>query len=262
MSGTGGVKESGKNLKYGMPRLFNISMQPHFCPGCHYGIILRAFMEALEETDVVGQTILVTGIGCSMVSAHYVRGIEGMVALHGRAPAVATGMKRALGKDKLIFTMQGDGDLSAIGMGEIIAAASRAERLTTIFLNNANFGTTGGQMAPTSLVGQVTPTTPFGRKGEGDGFPIHMAELLSSLKGVVYSFRGAVNSHKNYNRTRKALVTAIHKQRADKGYSFVEILSACPQGQHIRPKDGLAFVENTLAVEFPLGEFKNVDRAG
>jgi 2-oxoglutarate ferredoxin oxidoreductase subunit beta len=253
---------SEKKLKYGMPGLFNLSMQPHFCPGCHYGIIMRAFMEALEETDVVGQTILVTGIGCSMVNAHYVRGIEGMVALHGRGPAVATGMKRALGKDKIIFTMQGDGDLSAIGMGEIMAAASRAERLTTIFLNNTNFGTTGGQMAPTSLVGQVTPTTPSGRKPEGDGFPIHMAEILATLKGVVFSYRGAVNSHKNYNRTRKALITAIEKQKADRGYSFVEILSACPQGHHIKPQEGLDLVATRLIKEFPLGEFKNVDKAG
>jgi 2-oxoglutarate ferredoxin oxidoreductase subunit beta len=249
-----------RKVKFGPPALFNSMMQPHFCPGCHYGIILHCFMEALEQTGVAGQSILVPGIGCSMVSAHYIKGIEGLVALHGRAPAVATGLKRALGKEKLIFTMQGDGDLSAIGMGEIIAAAGRFEKLTTLFLNNANFGTTGGQMAPTSLLGQVTPTTPTGRKAEGDGFPIHMAELMATFKGVVFSFRGAVHTHKHYNQTRKALVTAIEKQKADQGYSFVEILSACPPGLHLKPSAGLKLVAEKLIQEFPLGEFKNMDR--
>lgn len=251
---------SEKKVRYGSPNLFNAMMNPHYCPGCHYGIIIRALMEALEETGVVGRSILVNGIGCSMVSGHYIKNLEGMVALHGRAPAVATGIKRALGKDKIVFTMQGDGDLSAIGMAEIIAAVSRFEKLTTIFLNNANFGTTGGQMAPTSLIGQVTPTTPAGRNPEGDGFPLHMAELLAGFKGVVYSFRGSVHTHKNYLRTRKALVAAIEKQKADAGYSFVEILSACPPGHHIKPADGLKYVEEKLMSEFPLGEFKNSER--
>ena len=251
---------SEKKVRHEPPALFNAMMQPHFCPGCHYGIILHAFMEALEETGVVGDSVLVTGIGCSMVSAHYIKGIEGMVALHGRGPAVATGIKRALGKDKLVFTMQGDGDLSAIGMAEIIAAANRFEKLTTLFLNNANFGTTGGQMAPTTLIGQVTPTTPLGRNPEGDGFPLHMAELMATLKGVVFSFRGSVHTHKNYNRTKKALVTAIEKQKAHMGYSFVELLSACPPGHHCRPQEGLKLVEEKLIQEFPLGEFKNTGR--
>lgn len=251
---------SEKKLRHGNPLLFNPMMSPHFCPGCHYGVILRALMEALEETGVVGRAVLVTGIGCSMVSAHYIKNLEGVVALHGRGPAVATGLKRALGKEKIILTMQGDGDLSAIGMGEIVAAANRFEKLTTIFLNNANFGTTGGQMAPTSLLGQVTPTSPAGRNPDGDGFPLHMAELLAGFRGVVYSFRGSVHTHKNYNRTRKAIITAIEKQKADAGYSFVEILSACPPGHHVKPADGLKLVEEKLIKEFPLGEFKNTER--
>jgi 2-oxoglutarate ferredoxin oxidoreductase subunit beta len=250
---------SEKKLKYGNPTLFNTMMQPHYCPGCHYGSIVRALAEAFEETGVVGDSVLVTGIGCSMVSAHYIKNLEGLVALHGRAPAVATGLKRALGKDRIIITMQGDGDLSAIGMGEIIAAVNRFEKLTTIFLNNANFGTTGGQAAPTSLLGQVTPTTPLGKDPETWGFPIHMAELLTNFKGVVYSFRGAVNTHKNYNRTKKALVTAIEKQRENMGYSFVEILSACPPGHHVKAQDSLKLVDK-LIEEFPLGEFKNTGR--
>jgi 2-oxoglutarate ferredoxin oxidoreductase subunit beta len=250
---------SEQKLKHGNPALFNSMMQPHFCPGCHYGTMLRALCEALEETGVVGESVLVTGIGCSMVSAHYIKQIEGVVALHGRAPAVATGVKRSLGKDKIIITMQGDGDLSAIGMGEIMAAANRFEKLTTIFLNNANFGTTGGQAAPTSMEGQVTPTTPRGKSIEESGFPVHMAELMANLKGVVYTFRGAVNTHKNYNKTRKALITAIEKQKTDAGYSFVEILSACPPGHHVKAQNSLELVERMIE-EFPLGEFKNTDR--
>ncbi len=248
-----------KKVRHGNPALFNAMMQPHFCPGCHYGTILRCFAEALEETGVVQDSVLVTGIGCSMVSMHYIKGLEGVVALHGRAPAVATGVKRSLGKDKLVITMQGDGDLSAIGMGEIMGAANRFEKLMTIFLNNANFGTTGGQAAPTSLPGQVTPTTPLGKDTDVAGFPIHMAELMTNVKGVVYSFRGAVNTHKRYNQTRKALVTAILKNKENAGYSFVEILSACPPGHHVKPKDSLALVDKLIG-EFPLGEFKNTDR--
>lgn len=248
---------SERKVKHQNPSLFNSMMQPHYCPGCHYGIIVRALAEAFEETETVGDTILVTGIGCSMVSAHYIKGLEGMVALHGRAPAVATGIKRNLPPGKLVLTMQGDGDLSAIGMGEIVAAAARFEKLTVLFLNNANFGTTGGQMAPTSVIGQVTPTSPSGKTAEHGGFPIHMAELMAQFKGVVYSFRGSVHTHKNYNRTKKAMKTAIEKQMAGEGLSFVEILSACPPGHHVKPQDGLDLVENKLMAEFPLGEFKN-----
>lgn len=248
-----------KKLKYGNPDLFNQMMMPHYCPGCHYGTIVRCLAEAFEETGTVGDSVLVTGIGCSMVSAHYIKNLEGVVALHGRAPAVATGLKRALGPDKIVITMQGDGDLSAIGMGEIMGAVNRFEKLTTIFLNNANFGTTGGQAAPTSLEGQVTPTTPEGKKVEESGFPVHMAELLTNFKGVVFSFRGAVNTHKNYNRTRKALVTAIEKQKQGAGYSFVEILSACPPGHHTKASNSLKLVEEMIG-EFPLGEFKNTEK--
>jgi 2-oxoglutarate ferredoxin oxidoreductase subunit beta len=251
---------SAKKIKHGNPALFNAFMLPHFCPGCHYGIIVRCLAEALEETGVADRTIMVTGIGCAMVSAHYIKGVEGMVALHGRAPAVATGIKRALGPDSVIITMQGDGDLSAIGMGEIVAAAARFEKISVLFLNNANFGTTGGQMAPTSLLGQVTPTSPEGKSPEHGGFPIHMAEMMAGFKGVAYSFRGSVHTHKNYNRTRKAMITALEKQQAGHGLSFVEILSACPPGHHVKPMAGLELVEKKLMAEFPLGEFKNAER--
>ncbi len=248
---------SEKEVKHGTPSLFNQMMQPHYCPGCHYGIIVRALAESLEETETADRSILVTGIGCSMVSAHYIKNVEGMVALHGRAPAVATGIKRNLGPDKIVITMQGDGDLSAIGMGEIVAAAARFEKLSVLFLNNANFGTTGGQMAPTSMLGQVTPTSPQGKTEDHGGFPVHMAELMAQFQGVAFSFRGSVHTHKNYNRTKKAMVTAIEKQRAGEGLSFVEVLSACPPGHHVKPQQGLDLVADKLIGEFPLGEFKN-----
>lgn len=249
-----------KEMIHGPPSLFNPIMMTHFCPGCHYGIMLRCFMDAMEKTETASKTVLVTGIGCSMVSAHYIKEVEGVVALHGRAPAVATGIKRVLGPDKVVVTMQGDGDLSAIGMGEIIHAAARFEKLTTIFLNNANFGTTGGQMAPTSLIGQVTPTTPEGRNCETDGFPIHMAELMAQMKGVVFSFRGAVHTLKDFNKTRRAIAKGIQNQLDGKGYSFIEVLSACPPCHHIKPVDGLKHVEEVLAKEFPLGTIKDEDR--
>ncbi|MCP4682863.1 MAG: 2-oxoglutarate oxidoreductase [Desulfobacterales bacterium] len=248
-----------KKIKHESPALLAGMIQMHHCPGCHYGIILSCLTEALEETGTSKDVVIVTGIGCSMVSTVYIKTAEGFVALHGRAPAAATGIKRSLGKDKIVMTIQGDGDLSAIGMGEAMGAANRFERLTTIFLNNANFGTTGGQAAPTSMVGQITPTTPYGKDFNEMGFPVHMAELMSNLKGVVFSFRGAVNSLKNYNKTKKAMITAINKQKEDAGYSFVEVLSACPPGHHIKAQDSLALIDKMIE-EFPLGEYKNTDR--
>ncbi len=254
------MTDAAKEVLHGPNPLFKGLLQPHFCPGCHYGIILSSFMEALAETEAVEKTVLVTGIGCSMVNMHYIKGMSGLVSLHGRAPAVATGLKRVLGKDKLVITMQGDGDCSAIGMAEIMNAAQRFEKLTTIFLNNQNFGTTGGQMAPTTLVGQKTPTSPEGRDCETQGFPIHMAEVMAQMKGVVFSYRGAVNSMKNFNKTKKALVTGIKNQMEGKGYSFIEILSACPPNHHIKPALGFKYVEEKLIPEFPLGEIKNTEK--
>jgi 2-oxoglutarate/2-oxoacid ferredoxin oxidoreductase subunit beta len=256
------MTEETKEILHGPHPTYKTILGPHshFCPGCHYGIIVRCLIEALEKTDALKDMVMITGIGCSMVTMHYVTGMSGLVSLHGRAPAVATGMKRVLGKDKLVLTVQGDGDCSAIGMAEIMNAAQRYEKLTTIFLNNMNFGTTGGQMAPTTLVGMKTATTPEGRDAETQGFPIHMAEVMAQMKGVVYSYRGAVNSMKNFNKTKKALITGINNQKEEKGYSFIEILSACPPNQRIKPKDGTIFVEETMAKEFPLGEIKNVDR--
>lgn len=249
----------GKIKVHGNPPSYS-GMPFHFCPGCHYGMIVRAFLEALEELELQGETILVTGIGCSMPIARFTTKLDAFVALHGRAPAVATGIKRAHYGKRIVITMQGDGDLAAIGMGEIINAAARSEKLTTIFLNNANFGTTGGQMAPTTLLDQVTPTSPEGRDSNQTGFPIHMAELMAQMKGVAYSFRGAVTKPKYVNQTKKAIKTALQKQVDNVGYSFVEILSACPPNHHITPPESLKYVEEKMMAEYPLGEFKNVDK--
>ncbi len=247
-----------KELVFGNPALYN-NTPMHYCPGCHYGIFQRIFFEALDETGIVGESIVVCGIGCSMVVPLFGLKIDGMAALHGRAPSVATGIKRAHFNERIVFTIQGDGDLTAIGMGEIMNAAIRFEKLTTIFLNNTNFGTTGGQMAPTTIVGQKTSTTPEGRRPEHMGYPVHMAELMAEMKGVCFSYRGSLHKPANVTRTKKAIKKAIRKQIDGVGYGFVEILSACPPGLHVSPPEGLRHVEEVMVKEFPLGIIKDVD---
>ena len=230
-----------------------------WCPGCHYGIITRLIAETLEELGVAGKTIGVSPVGCSLAMHEYLT-LDFADALHGRAPAVATGIKRVHHGDALVFTVQGDGDLCAIGMGDAMNAAVRGENITMIFLNNANYGTTGGQLAPTSLVGQVTSTTPDGRDPQRAGYPVHMAELMATMRGVVYAARCAVNTAANFTRARKALKTAFQKQIEGQGLSFVEILSACPPNWHKSPTDALAWIAETMIREYPLGELKNVAR--
>ncbi len=247
-----------RELVLGNPKLYN-NTPLHYCPGCHYGIFQRIFFEVLEDLGVVGETIVVCGIGCSMVVPLYGLGIDGMAALHGRAPSVATGIKRAHFNDRIVMTVQGDGDLTAIGMGEIMNAAIRFEKLTTIFLNNTTFGTTGGQMAPTTLVGQKSSTTPEGRDPAMAGFPVHMAEIMAGMKGVCFSYRGALNKPANVTKTKKALKKAIQKQIDGVGYSFLEILSACPPSIRVKPPDGLKYIDEVMIKEFPLGSFKDVD---
>lgn len=228
-----------------------------FCPGCQHGTVLRLVASVLEELEIAGRSICVTGVGCNYVSHMYL-GIDGMDALHGRAPNIATGIKLAHYNEKIVFTMQGDGDCAAIGMGDLINAVHRGVKLTTIMVNNANYGTTGGQMAPTTILGQKTSTTPEGRQAEEQGFPAHMAELMASLRGVSYSARVALNTVANYNRARRALRTAFQKQIDGIGYSFVEILSACPPNWKMTPLEALEWIGREMIEEFPLGEFKNV----
>jgi 2-oxoglutarate ferredoxin oxidoreductase subunit beta len=212
--------------------------------------------EVIEELGIEEETIAITGVGCGF--RNYLGfDLDGMCVPHGRAPDVATGIKRSLGGKPMVFTLQGDGDCIAIGAESLINAAARAERITVLMVNNANYGTTGGQLAPTTLMGQRTTTTPEGREPSA-GYPIHTAELLASIKGVAYSARSAVNTPVNYQRTRRCLKTAFRKQLEDIGFSFVEILSACPPDWHLSPLDSLKWIEEKLIAEFPLGEFKNV----
>jgi 2-oxoglutarate ferredoxin oxidoreductase subunit beta len=233
-----------------------INQPSHYCPGCHYGILTRILAEVIEELGIAGDTIGVSAVGCSIFTHVYVD-IDFIDALHGRAPEVASGVKAAHFGKKIVFTLQGDGDLAAIGMGDFINAIARGEHLTTIFLNNANYGTTGGQMAPTTIIGQKSTTTPAGRKPEVEGYPIHVAELIAPMQGLVYSARCAMNTVKNVRQTKKAIAKALRIQMEGSGYSFVEVLSACPAGWKLSPVDSLKWIEEHQMAEFPLGVFKD-----
>jgi 2-oxoglutarate ferredoxin oxidoreductase subunit beta len=227
------------------------------CPGCHHPIIERLIAETVDELGVEDDTVLVTGVGCS-TRAFAVLDMDGIFTPHGRAPDAGTAIKRALHGRPVVITLQGDGDCIAIGAGSLLSAVGRAERLTIIMVNNGNYGTTGGQMAPTTLHGQVTTTTPRGRD-DSTGYPMHAPELLATLKGCVYAARGAVHTPANYQRTRKYLKTAVQKQIDNVGFSFVEILSACPPDWRLTPVESLRWIEEHMIPEFPLGEFKNLE---
>lgn len=229
-----------------------------FCQGCQHGIIGRLICEAVEEMGIEGKTIIIGGVGChAMIS--FMVDFDSIQVPHGRAPDVASAAKRVLGRDTIVTTIQGDGDCIAIGTESLIQAAARAERITIIMANNGNYGTTGGQMAPTSILGQKTTTTPEGRELI-HGFPIHAAELVAGLKGTAFSARGSLTSSANFQRTKKCIKTALQKQIDNVGFSFVEILTACPPNWHLSPLKCLAWIEDEMTREFPLGEFKNVDR--
>jgi len=234
-------------------------MPTMYCPGCHYGTIARVICEVIDELDIQRRAIGVAGVGCHGFMIGTIA-TDFVFALHGRGPGVATGIKRSLGGKPIVYTIQGDGDLAAIGMGDIINAINRGEVLTTIFCNNAGYGTTGGQMAPTTLTGQVTTTTPQGRDPEVAGYPIHVAEMLATLRGTAFSARGALTSRKNYNQTKNFLKQAFQKQIDGIGYGFIEILSACPSTLRLPPQKAIEWVEEKMIAEFPLGEFKNVDK--
>lgn len=243
-----------RELVCGTPRLKmpGVSM---FCPGCHYGTIGRLLCEVLEEMGIAGKAICVVSASCSFSHALQMA-IDFMLAPHGRAAAVATAIKR-VHPDAVVFTLQGDGDLGAIGLGHFMHAMLRGERLTTIFLNNAGYGMTGGQMAPTTLLGMRTTTTPAGRDCDTTGFPLHVAELAATMRGVAYSARCTVHTPANYRRAKKAVATAFQKQVDGVGYGLVEFLSACPTIWGMRPEESLEFVGGEMAAEYPLGEYKD-----
>ncbi len=226
----------------------------HFCPGCHHGTIHKLIAEAIDFYNLKEKTIGVASVGCSVFLYDYFN-IDVVESPHGRAAAVATGVKRAK-PDKFVFTYQGDGDLAAIGTAEIIHAANRGDLLTVIFVNNSIYGMTGGQMAPTTLLGQKSTTSPYGRDFHRDGYPIKMAEMLATLEGVVFSGRFAVNKISNLNKARKAIFKAFEMQQKGIGFSFVELLSSCPTNWGLSSLDANKRVEEEMIPYYPLGIFK------
>ena len=227
----------------------------HYCPGCTHGIIHRLVAEAIDELGILGKTVGVAPVGCSVMAYDYFA-CDMVEAAHGRAPAVATGLKRAM-PDNVIFTYQGDGDLASIGMAETIHAATRNENITIIFVNNAIYGMTGGQMAPTSLPGHVTQTSPNGRDVSACGLPIKVSELLASLDAPYYIERVAVNNVKNIRNAKKAILKAFKNQTENKGFSLVEVVSTCPTNWGMTPQNALKWVDEKMIPYYPLGVYKD-----
>ncbi len=227
----------------------------HYCPGCTHGIIHRLVAEAIDELGIQGRTIGVASVGCSVMAYDYFN-VDMVQAAHGRAPAVATGVKRS-DSNNIVFTYQGDGDLAAIGTAETVHAAARGENITVIFVNNAIYGMTGGQMAPTTLPGQVTQTSPYGRDTEKVGFPVKVCEMLSQLDGATYLERVAVTDVKNVKNAKKAIKKAFQNQVEGKGFSLVEVISTCPTNWGINPPDALKWAEENMIPYYPLGVYKD-----
>jgi len=236
-------------------RKSDLQHQTHYCPGCGHGIVHKLIAEAIEDLKLQEKTIFVSPVGCS-VFAYYYLNLGNVQVAHGRAPAAATGIKRTC-PDKIVISYQGDGDLAAIGMAEIVHAANRGEKITVIFVNNAIYGMTGGQMAPTTLVGQISTTSPWGRRPANEGFPLHMAELLASLEAPAYIERVALSDNKNIMKARRAIRKALELQRDGAGFSFVEVLSPCPTIWDKDPVEARRWVEEKMIPVFPLNVFRD-----
>jgi len=232
----------------------------HYCPGCTHGIVHRLVAEVLDELGVEGNTVGVASVGCSVFAYNYFN-CDMVQAAHGRAPAVATGLKRAL-PDNVIFTYQGDGDLAAIGMAETVHAATRGENITVIFINNAIYGMTGGQMAPTSLPGQVTQTSPYGRDVKVAGYPIRVCELLSTLSGTALAQRVTVDSVAHVREAKKAIKKGFENQINKRGYSIIEVVSTCPPNWGLSPKEAVQWLRDNMLPYYPLGVYKDVTAEG
>lgn len=229
----------------------------HYCPGCTHGVIHRLIAEVIDELGVREKTIGVAPVGCSVLAYNYFN-FDCCEAAHGRAPAMATGLKRVL-PDRVVFTYQGDGDLAAIGTAEIVHAAARGENFTVIFVNNAVYGMTGGQMAPTTLPGMRTTSSPTGRDVEIAGYPIRICEVLAQLDGVSYVVRRSVHDPGNINKTKKAIKAAFKVQLNQAGFALVEILSSCPTNWGMSALDALKFVKEQMIPYYPLGDYKVAD---
>lgn len=226
----------------------------HYCPGCTHGIIHRLVAEIIDEMEIREDTIGVAPVGCSVLLYNYLD-IDMQEAAHGRAPALATGIKRVL-PDRMVFTYQGDGDLASIGTAEIIHAAARGENITAVFVNNAIYGMTGGQMAPTTLAGQATTTSKTGRNIQSAGFPIRMSEMLATLDGAAYISRVSIHNPAHVIKAKKALRKAFETQKRGIGFSMVELLSTCPTNWGLKPTEALKWLEENMIPYYPLGEFK------
>ncbi len=232
-----------------------VDVSTHYCPGCTHGIIHRILCEVIDEMGIEGDTIGVCPVGCSVMAYDYF-GCDMIEAPHGRAPAVATGVKRA-DPSKFVFTYQGDGDLAAIGTAETVHSATRGENIVVIFVNNGTYGMTGGQMAPTTLPGQITQTTPYGRDPKVQGYPVRVCEMLSTLDGTALAQRVAVDSVQHVREAKKAIRKAFENQKAGRGFSIVEILSTCPTNWGLSPVEAIERLRNEVIPYYPLGVYKD-----
>jgi 2-oxoglutarate/2-oxoacid ferredoxin oxidoreductase subunit beta len=247
------VERMPSQIVYERPDSFT-DTPSHYCPGCTHGVAHRLIAEVIDEMEIREKLIGVAPVGCAVFAYSYID-CDFVVAAHGRAPAMATGIKRVL-PDRMVFTYQGDGDLASIGMAEIMHAAGRGENITVIFLNNATYGMTGGQMAPTTLPGQVTSSSPTGRDVEQAGYPLRMAEVLAGLDGSGYVVRRSLHDPKNIRLAKKAIRLAFETQRAGLGFALVELLSTCPTNWGISPIESLKFIEDRMIPYYPLQDFK------
>jgi len=252
------AKEKFTKQVFSRPRSL-VDVKTHFCPGCHHGIAHRILAETIDHFGIREKTIGVACVGCAVFLYDYID-VDVAEAPHGRAPAVATGVKRAQ-PDKFVFTYQGDGDLAAIGTSEVVHAANRGENITVLFLNNTTYGMTGGQMAPTTMLGQKTATSPFGRDFRNDGYPIKMAELLATLEGTAFSARVAMSTPAQIRRAKDTLRKAFDMQLREMGFSLVEFLSTCPTNWGMKPLEAQKRILGEMSEYFPLGVFKERKQA-
>jgi 2-oxoglutarate ferredoxin oxidoreductase subunit beta len=247
------VIKTPTELVYRRPQAFT-DAATHYCPGCTHGVAHRLVAEVLDEMDLCEKTVGVASVGCSVFAYNYFD-CDFVEAAHGRAPAMATGIKRVL-PERVVFTYQGDGDLASIGTAEIVHAAARGENITVIFINNANYGMTGGQMAPTTLPGQKTTSSPYGRDVEQMGFPIRTAEMLATLEGTGYVVRRSLHDPKNIRLAKKAIRLAFEAQVRGLGFSLIELLSTCPTNWGLSPLAALHWVEERMVPFYPIEDFK------
>jgi 2-oxoglutarate ferredoxin oxidoreductase subunit beta len=230
----------------------------HYCPGCGHSIIHRLVAELIDEMDISGKIICIPPAGCAVLAYNYFD-IDTCESAHGRGCAIATGFKRAL-PDRIVFTYQGDGDMAAIGTAETIHAANRGEVITSIFVNNAVYGMTGGQMAPTTMLGQKTSTSPYGRRSKVEGYPLKITDLIAQLEGAAYVVRTSVATPAKIMATKKALKRAFEIQIEGLGYTLVEVLSPCPTNWKVSPKEAFIYLEEIMEKEYPLGVFKDITK--